>query len=125
VNIGLNIVMIPRMGMMGAAWATVGGYAVMAALGYQFAHRHYPIPFEWKRIGVVVLAGGLSFAVSLLAPEPSAVSVLIKLGALAVYPAALLGFGFFHEDEIQKLKALLARAPAPADPAPPPSPDRP
>jgi hypothetical protein len=33
VNIGANFAWIPRHGMMGAAWATVASYAVMAALG--------------------------------------------------------------------------------------------
>jgi len=125
VNISMNLVLIPRLGMMGAAWATVLGYAVMAVLGYLFAHRHYPIPFEWKRIGVIALAGSLAYAVSGAAGEPSLLSVLIKVGALAIYPAALLLLGFFHKNEIERVKALMARAPAPADPSPPPSPDRP
>ncbi len=125
VNITLNFTLIPRLGMMGAAWATVGGYVVMAALGYRFANRHYPIPFEWTRIGVIALAGGVAFAASRAAGEPSLSSVLIKIGVLAFYPAALLLFGFFRKGEIETLKKLIARAPTPTDEAPPEPPDRP
>ena len=113
VNITMNFALIPRLGMMGAAWATVGGYAVMAVLGYRFANRHYPIPFEWTRIGVIALAGSLAFAVSRVAGEPSWSSVLIKVGALASYPTALLIFGFFRKSEIETLKGLISRSSPP------------
>ncbi|MGH9460622.1 MAG: lipopolysaccharide biosynthesis protein [Vicinamibacteria bacterium] len=131
VNITMNFAFIPRFGMMGAAWATVGGYAVMAALGYHFANRHYPIPFEWKRLGVIALAGGIVFAVSRVAGEPSWSTVFIKLGALALYPVALLTFGFFRESEIERLRTLIAlmrmtgRARTPSDEAPPQTPGPP
>jgi len=34
VNIGLNIILIRRYGIVGAAWATIGSYAVLLAVGY-------------------------------------------------------------------------------------------
>ena len=123
VNISLNFLLVPLFGMLGAAWATVGGYAIMTGLGYIFANRHYPIPFEWKRFGVVALAAVFSFAASRLAGEPSLTSFLIKVGALAIYPAALFAFGFFREEEIKKLKRWIGLTPDPAEQAPPPSPD--
>lgn len=123
VNISMNFLLVPLFGMMGAAWATVGGYSIMAALGYLFANRHYPIPFEWRRMGVVAVAAALSFATSRLADEPSLTSVLIKVGALSIYPAALFVFGFFREDEIRRLKGLVRGTPDPTGQAPPPSPD--
>jgi O-antigen/teichoic acid export membrane protein len=125
VNISLNFLLIPRFGKMGAAWATVGGYAVMAGLGYYFANRHYPIPFEWRRLGLIGLAAALSFSVSLAAPEPSLTALLVKAGALAIFPGALYAFGFFKEKEIAWLKALIARAPDRGGPAPPTPPVQP
>jgi O-antigen/teichoic acid export membrane protein len=125
VNVTMNFALIPRFGMMGAAWATVGGYAVMAALGYHFANRHYPIPFEWKRLGVIAFAGGIAFAASRVAGEPSWSSVLLKLGALALYPAALLVFGFFRKSETERLRALMTltpRAQTPGDEGTPEAP---
>jgi len=110
VNISTNFALIPRLGMMGAAWATVAGYAVMAGLGYRFAQRHYPIPFEWRRMSLLLLAGGAAFAASRVAGEPSLYSLLIKVGALALYPGALLLLGFFRESEIEKLKSLMTSA---------------
>ena len=46
----LNFLLIPIMGLIGAATGTLlGAFAMMAAWFY-FSHRHYPIPFEWMRI---------------------------------------------------------------------------
>jgi O-antigen/teichoic acid export membrane protein len=84
-NVVGNLVLIPRFGMMGAAWATVVSYAVMAALGFVLSRRLYPIPFETARLLRLAAAAGLAWALSTLAP--------LALGpALAVKAALLLGF---------------------------------
>jgi len=102
-NVILNILWIPRYGMVGAAWATVVGYGVMAVLGYWFGNRHYPIPFEWGRISRIAIAGVLAFFVSTLAPVEWIQAVPIKLGASLLFPAALYAFGFFRKDELKWL----------------------
>ena len=48
-NVAANLLLIPRFGAMGAAWATVLAYAVMAALGFTFSRRVFAIPFEGGR----------------------------------------------------------------------------
>ena len=45
-----NFALIPRFGMMGAAWATVASYAVMAGAGCALSQRLYPMPFEAARM---------------------------------------------------------------------------
>ena len=85
----------------------VAGYAVMAGMGYYFANRHYPIPFEWGRIGRIALAALLCYGVSLTAPEDLLAALAVKAGALALFPAALYLLGFFRPDEIRKIKSLL------------------
>ena len=64
-----NFALIPRFGMMGAAWATVAGYLVMAALGGIVSQRLYPIPLEAGRLGLIVLAAGVSYVLSLAGPR--------------------------------------------------------
>jgi O-antigen/teichoic acid export membrane protein len=85
VNIAGNLLLVPRLGMMGAAWATVLSYAVMAGLGFVLSRRLYPIPFETARLLRLTAAGGLAWALSCFAP--------LALGpALAFKAAVLLGF---------------------------------
>ena len=53
-NVGLNFALIPSFGIMGSAWATVLGYALMALLGAAISHRLYPIPVHWPDSGNAV-----------------------------------------------------------------------
>lgn len=57
-NIGLNLWLIPRFGIMASAWATVAGYALMALMGSSISKKLYPIPIQWTRI-----LGAFSFGV--------------------------------------------------------------
>jgi O-antigen/teichoic acid export membrane protein len=96
VNLAANFALIPRFGMMGAAWATVLSYACMAALGYALSRKLYPIPFEGRRLAGVALFGAISYVLSLLAPAALPPALGVKLLALAAFPAALWLAGFFR-----------------------------
>lgn len=48
-NVVLNIVSIPFMGAMGAAWATAISYFIMCMLAYKFTSRHVAITREAKK----------------------------------------------------------------------------
>lgn len=67
ITIVLLFALIPRMGYMGAAWATFICYFSMAAISYVWGQRHYPIPYNVSRVllymaGAVVLWWGSSAA---------------------------------------------------------------
>lgn len=42
--------LIPSMGYMGAAWATLICYASMAAISYLWGQKHYPVPYNVTRV---------------------------------------------------------------------------
>jgi O-antigen/teichoic acid export membrane protein len=92
-NIGLDLVLIPRYGMMGAAWATVAGYLVMASLGGWLSHRLYPIPLERGRLLALVSAAVVVYFVSTLAPAALAASLLVKSVLLAAFALSLAATG--------------------------------
>lgn len=107
-NIALNLLWIPRWGILGAAWATVAGYTLMAGMGFYFSQHHYPMPIEWGRLGRVVLAAGICYGLSLTAPEPLPSRLALKAGALLLFPVVLVALGFFRPPEMARLKAILA-----------------
>src|SRR5262249_12641401 len=49
-NVGLNFILIPRYGIVGAAWANGASYATQALLGFIFSQRFYRIEYEWGRL---------------------------------------------------------------------------
>ena len=92
-NIGANLLLIPRWGMMGAAWATVVSYGVMAGLGFAISRRLYPIPFEAGRLGRLGAAAVVVYALSLLAPRALWPAVAFKSLILLAFPVLFLAFG--------------------------------
>jgi O-antigen/teichoic acid export membrane protein len=61
INIALNLILIPRIGMMGAALATLFAYMAMALAIYRTAQKYYFVPYEWARVGTLSLIVGISF----------------------------------------------------------------
>jgi len=95
-NIALDLVLIPRFGMMGAAWATVAGYFVMAALGGIISHRLYPIPLETGRLGQIVLAAAATYALSRLAPAGLVAAIAVKAALLGAFALTLVARGVWR-----------------------------
>jgi len=67
VTLILNFVLIPSIGYVGSAIATLAAYGSMMIVSYYFGRRHYPVPYDVKKIiGYMVLSivfGTLSFYV--------------------------------------------------------------
>ena len=106
VNIGLNFALIPPYGMIGAAVATLVAYVVMF-LGMTIrAQQVFPVPYQWRRIALVVAAAvGLTvLGKALHVPLAGA------LGLVAVYPLILLPLGFYLPVELRRLRGLVLPA---------------
>lgn len=67
VNIAVNLVVIPRYGLMGAAYSTALAYGLLAGLALVAAQRAYPIPYEWARVGLVFGSGAGVYVLGRLA----------------------------------------------------------
>jgi O-antigen/teichoic acid export membrane protein len=106
-NIVLNAVLVPRLGFMGAAWATLATFVTLAVVTGIAAERALPIRYELGRITwAVVVAGGL-FAASLAVPEwPFAAVVAAKLVLVALLPLVLLATGYLSSREKDKIKEI-------------------
>jgi O-antigen/teichoic acid export membrane protein len=102
VNVGLNLLLIPAYGMMGAAIATVAAYTTMALGMGWWSQRIYPVPYQWRRVataafGAVALAAiGKALDVGL----PAAVCLILA------YPLVLLALGFTSPGERRRLRTL-------------------
>ncbi|MEE9163105.1 MAG: oligosaccharide flippase family protein [Candidatus Neomarinimicrobiota bacterium] len=83
-NVGLNLMLIPILGAMGAAVATCVSFAVMALFTFLIIQRVYPIPFEWGRLARIAALVTLGLLL-LYGLEPSlgrdlALTFLVPLG---------------------------------------------
>lgn len=108
VNIGLNFLLIPSYGMMGAAWATLIAYALMIVMTLSVSQAVYRIPYESGRIArviaIAVLVAGVGAALDGL---PLLSRVAAKAAVLAAFPLLLYAVGVPDRTERTALWAHL------------------
>jgi O-antigen/teichoic acid export membrane protein len=99
-NVVLNLLLVPPLGIVGAALALVASYLVVVALMYGFTQRLFPVPYQWGRLARVVLAAAILVgAGELLMPTSGAAGLLGRAALFAAYPLALFASGFFTPGE--------------------------
>jgi len=106
VNAGLNLILIPPYGMMGAAVATVAAYSLMFAGMAWWSQRVYPVPYQWRRVATLGAAGvGLCVLGKALH-----VDLALAIALAAVYPLVLLPLGFYLPAELRRIRRLVPLA---------------
>jgi O-antigen/teichoic acid export membrane protein len=108
-NIGLNLALVPPLGIVGAGLALVVSYLLVVALMYAFTRRLFPVPYEWRRLALVVLvAAALVAGGELLLPTEGFAGFLSRTTVWLAYPLVLVGAGFLTAEERLRLRALLS-----------------
>jgi len=91
-NVLLNLVLIPRIGLDGALWATTTSYGLGAVAAWALGRRACPLPIPWRVLAKAgVACATMALAVRLL-PSPGGLPELVlKAGVgAAVYGAIVL-----------------------------------
>jgi len=60
ITIVFNLLMIPRIGYMASAWATLGAYATMSLLSYFLGRKYYPVDYQTGKVLFYVVSSGLT-----------------------------------------------------------------
>ncbi len=107
-NIGLNLLLLPSMGIVGAGISLVASYAVVLVLMYVFTQRLFPVPYEWGRLAQALgLAAILVSAGELLLPTSGADGLAGRVALWLAYPLLLWATGFLNEEERRAARQLL------------------
>ena len=89
VTLGLSFLLVPKMGYRGAAWVRLIAESAMVVWSYTLCRRHYPIPYDLKRIGEYFAVAAVVYCVSeyallgLNATMHTALNVILFLAAMA------------------------------------------
>jgi O-antigen/teichoic acid export membrane protein len=110
IDVALNFALVPSFGMIGAAIAGASAYASMFVLMSLHAQRVYPVPYQWRRIALVVATAVALTAVGKALHVPLPLAVVLALS----YPLILLPLGFYLPAERRRLLAVGRRLVAPA-----------
>ncbi len=112
-NVGLNLLLIPSFGTLGAAWSTTASFAVIAGGTLALAHRVHPIPYELGRLVRIIVCGLVVFVAGYQIDAGHDVITLLARGTFAVlaFPTLLIVTGFVAPDEWASLRRGVARIP--------------
>lgn len=80
ITIGFNILLIPVMGYMGAAWATLICYASIMVISYLLGQRHYKVPYSISSFFFYVTISLLLWYVSIILDQKFNFSSTTVLG---------------------------------------------
>lgn len=109
VNVALNLLLVPEYGITGAAGALVASYVVVLVLMYVFSQRLFRVPYEWRRLGLVVgVAALLVVAGELGTPTEGALGFFARLGLWLAFPVVLYALRFLTAEERAGLRQLLS-----------------
>lgn len=96
----INLALIPKLGYMASALATLVAYGSMMSLSYYFGKKYYPIPYNMRKI---VFYGGLSILFSALS------FYVFNRNLIAGSLLLLLFLGLLYKLEGDKLKTIFLR----------------
>lgn len=107
INIGLNFLLIPKYGMMGAGFATLITYIIVIVSMFFYNQRLMKLYYEWQRIIKILIVTTAIFALGYFIVINNLVfAILFKVLIILSYPFLLYFLRFFKEGEILRLKEL-------------------
>ena len=90
-NLGLNLVLVPRMGILGAATTTLGAYFLQAAFVVIYTDRLFHLPVDRKKLCKAVLGGASVYLATRYVPGSGPVHLVVAiLVGIAVYVTLML-----------------------------------
>lgn len=106
INLILNLILIPRFGMMGAATATVLSYMLLPLIEYPIVQRFYPVRYEWWRLLKLFIVSIGIYLVG-MSLKTGRVWVDLAVGILLVlaWGLILLVTGFLVPNELSAARA--------------------
>jgi O-antigen/teichoic acid export membrane protein len=105
VNIGLNILLIPKFGMMGTAFSILAAQLVYTVFLTILSEKIMKVHFEWGKITLIIgVALTVYFFAEIFFLNHAFLSILFKTALLFFAIFLLFKFDFFEQVEIIRLK---------------------
>ncbi len=109
-SLGLNLLLIPIWDITGAAIATLLSQFVFWLICYYYSQKAFFIPYELKKIFIMVFTGAvLSFSCLLLNKLGLSPRLLLKTLLLLSFPFILYLFNFYEPVELQAIRGFISK----------------
>lgn len=109
-NIVLNILFIPKYGMITAAYSTLVSFIFLYLISYYFGNLSYKIPFENFKVSEALIFGTLLYFGAVLFNNDSLIiRIIVKISALILYPVLLYFIKFYEAIELDRAKGFYSK----------------
>ncbi len=106
INIGFNLLLIPKYGLMGAAVTTLLSYATMLIGIYMVTNKYYPIKYEYRNIFLIFLSLFVVYAAYLISLNIVALNHwYIKLIFIVIFIVSIFAMKIFNIKSIRNITA--------------------
>ena len=110
VNIGLNFMLIPKLGIWGAALTTVISSLLISVISYFVSQKFYPVKYEISKMFMVFVVGTSLYLVSgFFAGANIYFGIGIKIVLCLAFPFLLYIFKFYEKTELDKMRKVLRK----------------
>ena len=100
-TIVMNVTLIPLIGYMGAAWATLSVYFGMMVASYVLGKKHYPIKYNLRKAGLYIITALIFFFIGYFIELPTLFADTILSAVLILL---FMGLFFFMERPLREFK---------------------
>jgi O-antigen/teichoic acid export membrane protein len=101
-NVILNVILVPRYGIIGAAVSGLSAQLVSAGLLYFISQRVFPVQYEMMKIGKITLLAAACIVFGM-----NTGIVWLKIGVVLLYPVLLLSLKIMKKSEMLILRDAL------------------
>lgn len=108
VNLGLNVVLVPVLGILGAAVGTMGAYLVSLTIQLYFSLKEIQFKIDWFSIVKCLIASAvMSLCLWKINPHNSTDTLITVILGVFVYTLMVIVFKVFQKEEINFFKRFL------------------
>ena len=117
VNLGLNIIIVPHLGILGAALTTLIAYSLALGIGGYYSFKEFKFNIDWRFVIKSLSASAImALVIWLIHPQGSLDTIITVLAGVAVYGVAIFLLRGFAKEEISFFWRLLRRSGPAASP---------
>jgi len=110
-NLALNFLLIPRIGIWGAALSTLASFGITTILTYLVSNRIYQVKYQFARIFKLLALAVVLYLVSLgINTDSLFTSLFVKSVLVLSFPFCLFFLRFYTPPEIGKIKEMVSKA---------------
>lgn len=107
-NLGLSIVIVPRLGILGAALAAVVAYSLALGVGSYYSFKEFKFSIDWRfAIKSLIASAIMSLVIWLMHPQSNLATIAAIVVGAAIYGLAVFLLKGFRREEISFFRGLL------------------